>query len=136
MYDALWPRYVEVCGVTQMVGRGDLEAAVLLDTLPPLSKGICRDDDYFAPATRVKKCGSAANAARSSSAGLNAISADVIHPEWDLTGPDAGVGLSTSLEFANVRWIATPGKKLFFHGLTGVKGAPFTRESFQREKDA
>src|SRR5262249_5910738 len=56
-YDAIWPRYIEVCGVTQMVSR-DGKSGGPFGHATAFVKGICLDDSYYAPATRVRKCGS------------------------------------------------------------------------------
>ena len=114
LYDKIWPRYVEVCGVSQMRSADGKPAGGPFGHATAFVKGICLDKDFFAPATRVKKCD--ANA--------------------DLTSPESGTGFSAAGEFMNVRWIGSQGKRLFFHGLTLQPEEPYSSATSLRDKQA
>jgi hypothetical protein len=90
-YDALFPYYVELCAVSQIRSNfaphgGSPGHAAMY------IKGACRD-----PSTRyptLKLCGD----------------------DVDPTDPESGSGVSVNKMLRNVNWIATPGKRLFYHG--------------------
>ena len=100
IYNRLFPRYIQVCTMTQYV-------AVVRDEdgkVTGLNKGgwgghammfingACHDEDSVYP--RLKICGD----------------------DGGLADPDSGVGVSVNQVFRNVNWIGLPGRSFFLHG--------------------
>jgi hypothetical protein len=91
-YEALFPHYAELCAVSRFhrigVERGGSAGHAVL-----YLKGVCRDPD--APFPTLEMC-----------------------PERvdDIRDPRHGTGVSVNAAFANVNWVAYPGRHLFFNG--------------------
>jgi hypothetical protein len=94
-YDALYPRYIEVCATSQInplsAGAGGAAGHAVL-----YLKGVCRDATAAYP--RVKLCDPATT---------------------DLADPESGTGVTVDRVLRNVNWLAVPGEKLFFYGPLG-----------------
>lgn len=92
VYEQLFPRYAELCAVSQFRPRegsiGGIPGHAVL-----YLKGACRDESAAYP--QLEPCDDA-----------SASPDDARH----------GVGISVNRWFANVNWIATPGRALFFDG--------------------
>lgn len=91
-YDAIYPRYAELCGVGQYRRADGSEGGVPGHAVIYL-KGACLDPDSSQP--RLVPCEKTATT-------------------WD--DPEHGVGLSVNGSFENASWVATPGMDLFFFG--------------------
>jgi hypothetical protein len=87
-YEQLFPRYIELCALSQfrtVEGRtGGLPGHGVM-----YLKGACRDEQ--APYPKLRLCDAR-------------------------LGPEEGVGVSVNRWLANVNWIAVPGRDFFFHG--------------------
>lgn len=94
-YDALFPRFIEVCATSQInplfAGAGGPAGHAVL-----YLKGVCRDADAAYP--RVKLCDPATT---------------------DLADPESGTGVTVDRVLRNVNWLAVPGETLFFYGGVG-----------------
>jgi hypothetical protein len=91
-YEQLFPRYAELCAVSQFRPR-DGEIGGIPGHAVLYLKGACRDES--APYPQLELCD-----------GANAGPDDPRH----------GVGISVNRWFENVNWMATPGRDLFFDG--------------------
>lgn len=92
VYEQLFPRYVELCALSQPSrkdkGRGNPFGHALM-----YLKGACKDET--APFPQLRQCRGTATA---------------------LDDPEHGAGVSVGRWFSNVNWIAVPGYQLFFEG--------------------
>jgi len=90
-YDALFPYYLELCAVTQIrsnfAPHGGTPGHAAMYV-----KGACRDSASEFPTLKV------------------------CDDPVDLTDPESGFGVSVNKMLSNVNWVATPGKRLFYHG--------------------
>ena len=90
-YDALFPYYLELCAVTQIrpnfAPHGGTPGHAAM-----YLKGACRDSSTEFPTLKV------------------------CDDRVDLTDPESGSGISVNKMLSNVNWVATPGKRLFYHG--------------------
>ncbi len=91
-YEALIPRYVEVCATSQwrkrIAGAGNPFGHAVM-----YLKGACMDAD--APYPQLRRCAHAAS---------------------DVADPEHGAGVSVGRWFRNVNWVGTPGHDLFYNG--------------------
>lgn len=107
VYEALFPRYAEICATSQwrkrVGGQGNPfgHAVIYL-------KGACRDET--APFPQLRRCRGTATT---------------------LDDPEHGAGVSVGRFFRNVNWIAIPGHRLTFEGLV-APGETLTEETFAR----
>ncbi|HET6522095.1 MAG TPA: hypothetical protein VFG47_20070 [Geminicoccaceae bacterium] len=104
-YEPLYPHYVELCSVSQYRpldgDTGGIPGHAVL-----YLKGACRSED--APRPAIEMC----------------------EPGSDDPGdPRHGVGISVNRLFANVNWVAIPGKRLFLDGAT-APGGRVTRRAY------
>jgi hypothetical protein len=92
IYEELFPRYVELCAVSQFrsltKGTGGVPGHAVM-----YLKGACKDE--AAPYPRLRRC-----------RGGNA----------DVSDPEHGVGVSVNRWLRNVNWLAFPGRELFYPG--------------------
>jgi hypothetical protein len=105
-YEALFPRYVEMCALSQFRtlegSKGGIPGHGVL-----YLKGACRDSRSDAPQLRL--CDAT-------------------------TGPEEGVGVTVNRWLENANWIAVPGRDFFFHGDL-EPGEKLTRARFDRAVD-
>jgi len=90
-YDALFPYYVELCAVTQIRANFAPHGGTPGHAAMYL-KGACRSSSTPYPTL------------------------EICDDSEDLTDPDTGSGVSVNKMFRNVNWMATRGKRLFYHG--------------------
>lgn len=110
VYDALFPRYAEICATSQwrkrVGGQGNPfgHAVIYL-------KGACRDETAAFP--QLRRCARAAT---------------------DIDDPEHGVGVSVGRFLRNVNWVAIPGHDLTFDGLV-AEGEAVTQAALDRAVD-
>ena len=105
-YGALFPRYVEMCALSQFRTVGGREGGLAGHGVLFL-RGACRDPESDTPQLRL--CDST-------------------------TGPEDGVGVSVNRWLENANWIAVPGRDFFFHGDL-EPGETLTQSRFDRAVD-
>jgi len=91
-YDRLFPRYAEICAVTQIKGV-DGDAGGSGGHAVMYLKGVCRDKSAAYP--RIKMCDPGT---------------------FDLNDPNAGTTVSVNKMFRNINWVATEGRKTMLKG--------------------
>lgn len=110
VYERLFPRYVELCALSQPTrkdkGRGNPFGHALM-----YLKGACKDET--APFPQLRPCRAIAT---------------------DLDDPEHGAGVSVGRWFRNVNWVATPGYRLFFEGNL-APGQPLTQAHYDATVD-
>lgn len=92
IYEQLFPRYVELCALSQP-NRKDKSRGNPFGHALMYLKGACKDEN--APFPQLRQCRREATT---------------------LDDPEHGVGVSVGRWFRNVNWIAVPGYQLFFEG--------------------
>ncbi|MBI5201393.1 MAG: hypothetical protein HY925_07390 [Elusimicrobia bacterium] len=91
VYNALFPYYAEICAVTVFEKKGSKPGGSGGHAIMFIN-GAEIDPSAGYPKLRLAPEGT------------------------DLSGPDSGVGISVNKVFANVNWVAIPGRDMFFHG--------------------
>jgi len=111
VYDALFPRYAEICATSQwrkrVGGQGNPFGHAII-----YLKGACRDETAAFP--QLRRCARAATT---------------------VDDPEHGVGVSVGRFLRNVNWVAIPGHALTFDGLA-AEGEPVTQAALDRAVDA
>ncbi|MGI9432606.1 MAG: hypothetical protein ACR2PQ_10350 [Myxococcota bacterium] len=92
VYDELFPYYAEFCAVSRFERIGVERGGSAGHSVMYL-KGVCRDED--APYPTVELCSERVD---------------------DPMDPRHGTGISVNAAFANVNWVAYPGRRLFYDG--------------------
>jgi hypothetical protein len=109
-YAALYPYYVEVCAASEFKKRPG--------SIGPAIKGGGRGGHQVVYLNGVCRAGEAGNRTL-------ALCAE------GKTAPTDGVGISVNAHYKNAKWVATPGREFFFHGVL-KPGEALTAEAYQR----
>jgi len=107
-YDKFYPYHIELCAISKIDSHDGSVKGGIPGHAAMFLKGACWDDK--APYLAIKMCDP---------------------NEVDMTGSDAGVGVSVNVRPKNVNWIVAPGKDLFFNGY--LKKSDRLTEEFREE---